>query len=59
MGEEQGTFPKHGVPDEDNSGKLSYPTNPHDSIDEAGQEGTREVGKLPDEGEQRPERRRG
>lgn len=46
MGEKQGTVPKHGVPDEDNSGKLSYPTPPNDPIDDAGPEGTREAGKV-------------
>jgi hypothetical protein len=47
MGEEQGTVPKRGVPDDDSSGKLSYPTPPNDPIDTAGPEGTREAGKLP------------
>jgi hypothetical protein len=47
MGEEQGTVPKEGVPDDDSSGKLSYPTPPDDPIDTAGPEGTREAGKLP------------
>jgi hypothetical protein len=47
MAEEQGTVPKEGVPDDDSSGKLSYPTPPDDPIDTAGPEGTREAGKLP------------
>ena len=47
MAEEQGTVPKEGVPDDDSSGKLSYPTPPDDPIDAAGPEGTREAGKLP------------
>ena len=47
MGEEHGTVPKKGVPDDDSSGKLSYPTPPDDPIDTAGPEGTREAGKLP------------
>jgi hypothetical protein len=46
MGEEQGTVPKRGVPDDDSSGKLSYPTPPNDPIDRAGPEGTREAGKV-------------
>jgi hypothetical protein len=56
MGENEGTVPKHGVPDEDNSGMLSYPTPPDDPIDTAGPEGTREAGKLPPE---RPPARQG
>jgi hypothetical protein len=47
MGEEHGTVPKRGVPDDDSSGKLSYPTPPDDPIDTAGPEGTREAGKEP------------
>ncbi len=46
MGEEHGTVPKRGVPDDDSSGKLSYPTPPDDTIDRAGPEGTREAGKV-------------
>ncbi len=46
MGEEQGTVPKRGVPDDDSSGKLSYPTPPNDPIDRAGPEETREAGKA-------------
>jgi hypothetical protein len=46
MAEEPGTFPKDGVPDEDDSGMLSHPTDPHAPIDEAGPEGTREAGKV-------------
>ena len=51
MAEEPGTFPKDGVPDEGASGMLSHPTDPNATINEAGQEGTREAGKV------QPERR--
>ena len=51
MGEEQGTVPRKGVPDDDSSGKLSYPTPTNDPIDTAGPEGTRAAGRP------KPERR--